>query len=302
MTSDQRDLMQRFCRDGYAFLRCQTDLVRAFAGTCEANRRGFESTGQYGFKLAARGDISPIDQPLQKGDKIRKRIGLDCILKLASVRNGVFTSAATSSFKNRNANERWNTVSDSRSPRPINAFGNSALVNNISGNFNTAIGYQAGYDNTLGSNNLVLGNWQTQGVGITTGSDNILLGRGVRAGLSQTTNGQLNIGNLIFGTSLGVDATPSTGKVGIGTSSPTSLLTVAGAGTFAGNLHPISPQQVHFQQQVQRYFPQHLASLVLQHSQVALQPPTSQRTISQWDRVAPPPSPQTETSPPRVSL
>ena len=94
--------------------------------------------------------------------------------------------------------------------------------------YNTLLGYQAGYDITTGANNLILGSEQTTGSGITTGSNNILLGKGVRYGLSQTGSDQLNIGNLIFATGLGSENTLSSGNVGIGDSSPTEKLTIAG--------------------------------------------------------------------------
>jgi len=69
------------------------------------------------------------------------------------------------------------------------------------GRYNTGIGYGAG-DN------------------ITTGSNNLIIGYNVDAP-SATADNQLNIGNAIYGDL-------STGNVGIGTTSPTSLLTVAG--------------------------------------------------------------------------
>lgn len=106
------------------------------------------------------------------------------------------------------------------------AIGENALNDNISGWYNTAIGFQAGYDNTIGENNITLGRWSTTGVGITSGWDNILIGRGVRAGVSRTGSNQLNIGNLIYGTSLGIDDVYSGGNIGIGTSSPSAKLSV----------------------------------------------------------------------------
>jgi hypothetical protein len=102
------------------------------------------------------------------------------------------------------------------------------------GNNNTFLGYKTGYDVTTGGNNLILGTEQTIATGITTGSNNILIGNTVNAGLSPTGSNQLNIGNLIFGTSLGTGATVSSGSVGIGTTSPWRTLSVAGTVGFDG--------------------------------------------------------------------
>ena len=113
------------------------------------------------------------------------------------------------------------------------AFGANALFNSTGSN-NTGFGYQAGYDITSGTNNVILGTEQATGGGITTGSNNIMIGTGVRSGIVQTGSNQLNIGNLLFGTSIGSEATLSTGNIGIGTSSPSSLLSLAGtSGIFA---------------------------------------------------------------------
>ncbi len=105
------------------------------------------------------------------------------------------------------------------------------------GNYNTLIGYQAGYDITTGGNNLILGTEQTTATGITTGSGNIIIGNGYN-GLTNTASNQLNIGNLIFGTGLASGNTLSTGNVGIGTTNPQNSLDVNGGmaiGSYAGN-------------------------------------------------------------------
>jgi hypothetical protein len=108
------------------------------------------------------------------------------------------------------------------------ANGYQSLASNTTGSSNTLLGYQSGYDITSGANNTILGTEQTTGTGITTGSNNILIGNTVNAGLSVTGSNQLNIGNLIFGTNVGTGSTLSTGNVGIGTTTPTSALTVIG--------------------------------------------------------------------------
>jgi hypothetical protein len=103
----------------------------------------------------------------------------------------------------------------------------------VVGNYNTLLGYQSGYDITTGGNNLILGTEQTTGTGITTGSGNILIGNGY-AGLTNTGSNQLNIGNLIFGTSVGTGSTLGTGNVGIGTTSPFATLSVGLTATTPG--------------------------------------------------------------------
>jgi hypothetical protein len=94
--------------------------------------------------------------------------------------------------------------------------------------YNTLLGYQSGYNLSTGANNIVIGAATSTTGGITTGSNNILLGLGVRYGLSNTGSRQLNIGNLLFGTSVSSGNTLSSGKIGIGTSSPASKLDVWG--------------------------------------------------------------------------
>jgi hypothetical protein len=92
---------------------------------------------------------------------------------------------------------------------------------------NTAVGAFAGYNvQTSGNNNLLLGYRAAES--LTTGSNNIVIGYDVEAP-SNTASNQLNIGNLIF--SEGIDGTGtslSSGNLGVGTSTPSSKLTVAG--------------------------------------------------------------------------
>jgi hypothetical protein len=92
---------------------------------------------------------------------------------------------------------------------------------------NTALGYSAGSDLTTGTENIFIGSFSGTH-SVTTGMLNVLIGRDVRVPDDAGT-GQLNIGNLIQGTGLTQGGAVSTGKVGIGTSSPTSLLSLTGS-------------------------------------------------------------------------
>ncbi|OYV83485.1 MAG: hypothetical protein B7X04_04125 [Parcubacteria group bacterium 21-54-25] len=130
--------------------------------------------------------------------------------------------------------------------------GYGSLFTNTTGSSNSAIGLYALFYNTTGSANVAVGNAAGSGAGgtfstsfasstllgyqagysLTTGTANIALGQNVDLPNSTGSN-QLNIGNLIYGTGVYGGATPSsfptTGKVGIGTTSPETTLTVVGA-------------------------------------------------------------------------
>ena len=104
------------------------------------------------------------------------------------------------------------------------ASGSGALQHNTTGERNTALGSNALHLNTTGSNNIAIG--ERAGENITSGSRNIIIGQDVDA-QSITGSNQLNIGNLIFGTALdGLDATLSSGNIGIGISIPNNRLHV----------------------------------------------------------------------------
>jgi hypothetical protein len=107
------------------------------------------------------------------------------------------------------------------------AVGFQSLLSNSTGVNNAVLGYRAGFDVTTGGHNIIIGDYTTTGVGVTTGSNNILIGQDVRPA-SQTASNQMNIGNLIYATSLASGSTASTGNVGIGTSSPGYALDVNG--------------------------------------------------------------------------
>jgi hypothetical protein len=136
------------------------------------------------------------------------------------------TSVGTSSLKN-------NNFGGSNA-----AFGASSLRNNTDGNSNTAIGADALLNNTTGSHNVAVGvNAGTTNsilnntVGNTTGNNNTFIGSYAGAGSS----------NLIYATAIGYGAAVGasnsmvlggTGayavKVGIGTTTPSQTLDVAG--------------------------------------------------------------------------
>ena len=117
----------------------------------------------------------------------------------------------------------------------LTIIGSGAGENLTTGGDNNVIfGYQAGINVSTGVGNLLLG--YDVADNLTTGSNNIIIGTDVRAPLA-TGNNQLNIGNLIFGTNVdGFDDTLSSGNIGIGTTTPSARLTVAGDAYITGAL------------------------------------------------------------------
>jgi len=115
------------------------------------------------------------------------------------------------------------------------ANGVDALLNNTIGSYNTAVGIAALLSNSTGIKNTALGNYALYSN--TSGSYNIAIGQNVEEA-SSTGNQQLNIGNLLYGTGIYNGSSPSSaavigGKIGIGTSTPVSTLTVNGSGCFS---------------------------------------------------------------------
>ena len=99
--------------------------------------------------------------------------------------------------------------------------------------YNTLVGYQAGYGITTGNNNVWIGTAtsSTAIANLTTGSQNILIGNNISLA-SSTASGQINIGNILFGTGItGTGSKLSTGNVAIGTTTPYSRLEVWGPDT-----------------------------------------------------------------------
>ncbi len=127
-------------------------------------------------------------------------------------------------------------------------IGSSALYYNRAGNANLCLGYESclgtsagtpaysnniglGYRTLSGLNNAANGNvaiGYRAGNNITTGTNNIVLGYDVDAPVATASN-QLTIGNLIYGAGItSVDATPSTGRAGIASSSPFATFSIHG--------------------------------------------------------------------------
>ena len=116
------------------------------------------------------------------------------------------------------------------------AIGEQSLSALTNASNNTAIGSLSLLYTTTGANNIAIG--RSSGENITTGSNNIAIGVSSFVP-SATANNQLSIGNLIYGVNLnGSGNTISTGNIGIGTTSPSEKLDVAGAVKFSGALMP----------------------------------------------------------------
>jgi hypothetical protein len=109
------------------------------------------------------------------------------------------------------------------------AIGGGALFANTTGSYNTTIGQSALSFNTTGNNNTALG--VQAGSNISTGNGNVFLG--YQAGYSETGSNKLYIANsstnppLIYGDF-------SSGRVGLGTTTPSEKLDVAGTAQVAG--------------------------------------------------------------------
>lgn len=116
------------------------------------------------------------------------------------------------------------------------AVGALTLSANVTGSDNSAIGFDA-LQAVQGSNNTGIG---TNAGSNLTGSSNIIIGAGVFGPIAAGT-GQLNIGNLIYGTNAygnggSSSFVPTGGFIAIGTTTPYSTLEVWGPDTNVGKV------------------------------------------------------------------
>lgn len=102
------------------------------------------------------------------------------------------------------------------------AVGNQTLNSSISGIQNVAIGYTSLFVST-GNQNIAIG--YQAGDNLTTGNRGVILGFNIDFP-SATTDNQLNIGNIIFGTGVSGTGTTIAGDIGIGVNAPASKLHV----------------------------------------------------------------------------
>ena len=134
----------------------------------------------------------------------------------------------------------------------LNALlGHSAGNNTTIGNGNTFIGASAGASNLSGNDNVAIGRLSAGGYGLK-GNGNVLLGSalyGISSGSrnvmmgnnltipSPTSDGQLTIQNIIFGTGNTATGTDiSTGNIGIGIANPTANFHVLGSTKLQGSV------------------------------------------------------------------
>jgi hypothetical protein len=105
------------------------------------------------------------------------------------------------------------------------SLGYQTLASTFDISSTTAIGYQAGKNISTGVGNIMLG--YRAGDNVTSGSNNILIGYDIN-GITNSLSNTLNIGNLIFGTGIdGTGNTVSSGKIGIGSTTPFATLSVS---------------------------------------------------------------------------
>src|SRR5688572_8982646 len=117
-------------------------------------------------------------------------------------------------------------------------FGRNSGNSNVGGVNNSFFGFNAGAANTAGSRNTFVG--EAAGVSNTTGSQNTIIGALAGMGFTNLTNATAighrafveQSNSLVLGSINGTNGATADSRIGIGTTSPTSKLMVAGAGSF----------------------------------------------------------------------
>ncbi len=106
------------------------------------------------------------------------------------------------------------------------AVGGAALRFNTTGNFNSAMGYYANLYNQEGSRNTIIGYEAGRGTSPHNKSGNVFLG--YQAGYYETGDNKLYIANGSADANVLIYGDFNTGRVGIGTTSPTATIDVNG--------------------------------------------------------------------------
>jgi hypothetical protein len=107
-------------------------------------------------------------------------------------------------------------------------IGTSTGLNNITGNYNTFIGTSTGLNNITGNYNTFLG--EAAGYNNETGYRNVFLGN--QAGYNELGSNKLYIANGSADANVLIYGDFSTGRIGLGTTSPTQRLHVVGSAQF----------------------------------------------------------------------
>ena len=161
------------------------------------------------------------------GNLYNTGVGYNVLAAAAGNNNtGIGYNALTFNTSSNNTAAGFCALYDNTNGSNNTAIGYETLRYNTNGSNNTAIGLQSLYNNTFGNYNTSIGHGAGQG--ITTGSKNTLLGSydGNQNGLDiRTSNNNVVLsdgdGNIRFYAN-------SSGNVGLGTTNPTSALTVKG--------------------------------------------------------------------------
>lgn len=118
-------------------------------------------------------------------------------------------------------------------------------LRDATGSFNTALGYASLINFVAGTSNIGIGqnagNEGTGGVNFTSGDGNIIIGR--QAALPNGNN-QMNIGSVLFGTSINGTLAARTGNIGIKTPNPQQTFHIDGAADNPVTGAPTATQQV----------------------------------------------------------